>query len=95
MPAPRTTANRSRAAFGLALAASLFGMAGCNPNLDVDGALLPAWVIAGILGIAATVGARAALVRLGLDRHLLARPAVYLSLAVTFTCMVWIVVFRY
>jgi hypothetical protein len=70
-------------------------LAGCNPNLDVDGALIPAWVIAGVLGIAATIGSHAALVRLGIDRHLVARPAVYLSLGITFICVVWIAVFRY
>ena len=40
---------------------------GCNPNLDVDGALIPAWLIAVILGLLLTIGARALLVRLGID----------------------------
>jgi len=80
---------------GLGAAAGVLALAGCNPNLDIDGALVPAWITAGVFGIAATVGARALLVRTGIDRHLVARPAVYLSLAVVFTCAVWIVVFRY
>ena len=70
-------------------------LVGCNPNLDVDGALIPAWVIAGVLGIAGMIGSHVALVRLGVDRHLVARPAVYLSLGITFICVVWIAVFRY
>ena len=32
--------------------------AGCNPNIDVDGALLPAWMVAMILGVLLAVGAR-------------------------------------
>lgn len=80
---------------GLGAAAGLLALAGCNPNLDIDGALVPAWITAGVFGVAATVGARALLVRTGVDRHLVARPAVYLSLAVVFTCAVWIVMFRH
>lgn len=80
---------------GLGAAAGLLALAGCNPNLDIDGALVPAWITAGAFGVAATVGARALLVRTGVDRHLVARPAVYLSLAVVFTCAVWIVMFRH
>lgn len=70
-------------------------LAGCNPNLDIDGALLPAWIIAGIIGIVTTVGARSLLVRTGVDRHLVARPLVYLALSISFTCITWIVAFRY
>ena len=68
---------------------------GCNPNLDVDGALIPAWLIAVILGLLLTIGARALLVRLGIDRHLIARPLVYVSLTVLFGCLVWLTFFRY
>lgn len=78
-----------------AIVGCVLPLAGCNPNLDVDGALVPAWITAGALGIVATLGARALLVRTGIDRHLIARPGVYLSLAVTFTCLVWMAVFRY
>jgi hypothetical protein len=80
---------------GLGAAAGMLALAGCNPNLDVDGALVPAWITAGVLGILATLGARSLLVRTGIDRHLVARPGVYLSLAVTLTCLVWMAVFRY
>jgi len=79
---------------GMLLLALLPCLAGCNPNLDIDGALIPSWITAGAIGIAGTIGAHSALVRLGLDRHLVTRPAVYLSLGVTFTCLVWIAVFR-
>lgn len=79
----------------LALLACALPLAACNPNLDVDGALVPSWIIAAAVGVAGTVAARAALVRTGIDRHLIARPAVYLSLGVTFTCLVWIAVYRF
>lgn len=68
---------------------------GCNPNLDIDGALLPAWIIAGIVGVAFTVAARGVLLKTGVDRHLLVRPAVYLALAITFTCVTWLTLFRF
>ncbi|GDY04652.1 hypothetical protein LBMAG50_07930 [Phycisphaerae bacterium] len=69
--------------------------AGCNPNIDVNGALLPAWMVAMILGIILAVGARALLIRTGIDRFLVARALVYVSLAITFSCLVWLIVFRY
>ena len=73
----------------------LFVCAGCNPNIDVDGALLPAWMIAMILGILLAVGARALLIRTGIDRFLVARALVYVSITITFSCLVWLIVFRY
>lgn len=91
----RSIVPHRSALFVLATLACCLPMGGCNPNLDVDGALVPAWITAGAVGILATLGARTLLVRTGVDRHLIARPGVYLSLAVTFTCLIWIVVFRY
>jgi hypothetical protein len=85
----------SRITRAAALAMGTLPLTACNPNLDVDGALVPAWITAGVIGIVATLAARFALMRGGIDRHLVARPAVYLSLAITFTCLVWIAVFRY
>ena len=69
--------------------------AGCNPNIDVNGALLPAWMVAMILGIILAVGARAVLIRTGIDRFLVARALVYVSITITFSCLVWLIVFRY
>ena len=73
----------------------LFLCAGCNPNIDVDGALLPAWMVAMILGVLLAVGARALLIRTGIDRSLVARALVYVSITITFSCLVWLIVFRY
>lgn len=88
--------NRSRRCLWIACAAVLaLGCAGCNPSLDIDGALLPAWIIAGGIGIALTVAARALFARTGVDRHLIARPLVYLALAITFTCVTWLTLFRF
>ncbi len=89
------TAHRSALLRAAALVACILPLGACNPNLDVDGALVPAWITAAVIGIVAMLGARTALIRTGIDRHLVARPAVYLSLAITFTCLVWIAVFRY
>jgi hypothetical protein len=89
------TAHRSTLLRAAILLAFALPLGACNPNLDIDGALVPAWVTAGALGIAGMVGARVALVRTGIDRHLIARPAVYLSLGIVLTCIVWIAVFRH
>ena len=68
--------------------------AGCNPNIDVDGALIPAWLTALVAGVASAVGARALLIRWGVDRHLVARPLVYISLTITFSGLLWLAFFR-
>lgn len=81
---------------GVLLAAvAVCALCGCNPSLDIDGALLPSWLIAGVIGLGLTVASRTALVRTGVDRHLVARPMVYLSLSITFTSLTWIVAFRF
>ncbi len=74
---------------------SFFFCAGCNPNIDVDGALLPAWMVTIILGIILACGVRALLIRTGIDRFLVARPLVYVSITITLSCLVWLIVFRY
>lgn len=88
---PRIKDCARRAATTLPLLAA----AGCNPNLDVDGALVPAWLTAGVIGVAGALVARFAFVRWGVDRHLWARPAVYLSVIVTVSCTAWVLLFRY
>lgn len=87
----RILATVRRAGLTLPLAAA----AGCNPNLDVDGALVPAWLTAAVIGIVGAVMARVLFMRWGIDRHLWGRPTVYLSVAVTVSCMAWVLLFRY
>ena len=48
-----------------------------------------------ILGVLLAVGARALLIRTGIDRFLVARALVYVSITITFSCLVWLIVFRY
>ena len=74
--------------------ALLLACAGCNPNIDVDGALIPAWLTALVAGAMVTVGARSVLIRAGVDRHLVARPLVYVSLMITFSGVLWLAFFR-
>jgi hypothetical protein len=40
------------------------------------------------------VGARSLLIRWGVDRHLVARPWVYVSLTITFSGLLWLLFFR-
>ncbi len=89
------TITRKTASRVVFMSVCMMSCLGCNPNLDVDGALIPAWLIAVILGLCMTIGARAALVRLGLDRYLIARPLVYVSLTVLFGSLSWLIFFRY
>ena len=52
--------------------------------------------IARVFSFAAiAVGARALLIRTGIDRFLVARALVYVSITITFSCLVWLIVFRY
>lgn len=76
--------------------AALLGIpcAGCNPNMDIDGALLPGWLMVAVLGVLCTMAVRTLLLRIDLDRFLVVKPLVYLSLTVTFGCGIWLVVFR-
>lgn len=78
----------------VATALVMAACAGCNPNIDVDGALIPAWLTALVAGVAAAVGARSLLIRWGVDRHLVARPLVYVSLTITFSGLLWLALFR-
>jgi len=78
-----------------ALGAATMSAAGCNPNLAVDGALFPAWLVAMVVGVLGAIGCRAVLIRTGIDRHLVARPLVYVSLTVLCACTAWLAVFRY
>lgn len=78
----------------LAIALMALSCTACNPNIDVDGALIPAWLTALVAGIAAAVGARSLLIRWGIDRHLVVRPLVYVSLSVTFSGLLWLAFFR-
>jgi len=86
----------------------LFFCAGCNPNIDVDGALLPAGADASATALISVMvpmmsgltassmsSARALLIRTGIDRFLVARALVYVSITITFSCLVWLIVFRY
>ncbi|MFM1830512.1 MAG: YtcA family [Planctomycetota bacterium] len=77
------------------LVAVFAALAGCNPNLDVDGALVPAWLVAMVVGVLGTAACRAVLIRTGIDRHLVARPLVYVSWTVLCACLAWLAVFRY
>jgi hypothetical protein len=52
-------------------------------------------MVAMILGVILAVGARSVLIRTGIDRFLVARALVYVSLTITFSCLVWLIVFRY
>lgn len=85
----------TRLAARATLAWPLLGACGCNPGLDVDGALVPAWLTAGVVGIGGAILSRVLFVRWGIDRHLWGRPAVYLSVVVTVSCLAWMVLFRY
>ncbi len=87
--------TRKLASRVVVMSAVALACVGCNPNLDVDGALIPAWLIAALLGLVMAIVARVALVRLGLDRHLLVRPLVYVSLTILFACAAWLMFFRY
>lgn len=64
------------------------------PTVDVLGSYFPAWIVCMIAGILSTVIVRLVLVGLTLDRHVFLKPLLYLSMAVFFSGLVWLMFFK-
>jgi hypothetical protein len=62
-----------------------------SPNYEIVGSLFPAWMIAVIVGIILMVIVRAIIYRTGLASYVRPPFLVYLSMALTFTFLVWLV----
>lgn len=71
-------------------------IAGCSraPEFSVYGSFFPVWILCTVGGLLLMAGVRGLIGRSSLAQHLTAPILLYLSLAVFFTCALWLVFFR-
>jgi hypothetical protein len=65
---------------------------GCShaPEYSIFGSFFPAWIFCSIGGLLLMTGARAVIVRTAVAEHLAAPVVLYLSMAIFFACVLWI-----
>lgn len=86
---PRKTSLRFVAV--LALVATLVS-AGCShaPEYSIFGSFFPVWIFCSASGLLLMVGARAVIARTAIAEYLAAPVLVYLSMAILFACILWL-----
>ena len=86
---------RLPAASGGAALAALPLLEGCAraPVFSIFGSFFPAWIFCSLAGLLLMAGARSLIGRTELAEHLVAPVLLYLSLAVFFTCVLWLLFF--
>ena len=74
---------------------ALLGSTGCSraPSIEFIGTFFPVWMFCILAALAITGLIRAGLVRWGLEQKLGPLVVVYPSLAVAFSCLLWLVLF--
>jgi YtcA family len=85
----RKTSRRYLA--GLLLAVPLVS-AGCShaPEYSIFGSFFPVWIFCSVGGLLLMAGARALIARTAISEHLAAPVLLYLSMAIFFTCILWL-----
>src|SRR5271156_1401552 len=85
----RTTSPRPLA--GLPLVAPLV-LVGCShaPEYSIFGSFFPVWIFCSVGGLLLTTGARAVVARTAVAEHLAAPTLFYLSAAIFFACVLWL-----
>lgn len=73
-------------------AAGLLG--GCDPTINVYGALFPAWVLCLIAGAVGVLVLRPVFARTGLERNMAPLLIVYPALGILIACLLWLGLFR-
>ena len=78
----------------LGIAGSLF-LEGCRraPAFNILGSYFPGWIVCIVGGILLTVALRYLLLNLGWETKLFALPVLYVSLAIFFGCLFWLLFF--
>jgi hypothetical protein len=76
---------------GLSLASPLV-LAGCShaPEYSIFGSFFPVWIFCAAGGLVLAAGARVLIVRTAIAEYLAAPVLFYLSTAVFFACMLWL-----
>lgn len=69
---------------------------GCRraPAFNILGSYFPGWILCILVGIVATVAVRLVLYYLRLEQHISLLPMMYVSMAIFFACVLWLVVFE-
>jgi len=81
----------SRYLVGLALAVPLVSV-GCShaPEYSIFGSFFPVWIFCSVGGLLLMAGARAVITRTVIADHLAAPVLLYLSMAIFFASMLWL-----
>ena len=79
----------------LSLAAPLV-LVGCAhaPEYSIFGSFFPAWIFCSAGGLVLAAGARVLIARTAIAEHLAAPVLSYLSLAIFFSCVLWLLFYR-
>ena len=75
----------------LSLAAPLV-LVGCShaPEYSIFGSFFPAWIFCSVGGLLLMAGVRVLIARTAIAEHLAAPVLLYLSMAIFFTCILWL-----
>ena len=70
-----------------------FVLAGCShaPEYSIFGSFFPVWIFCSAGGLLLTTGARALILRTAFAEHIAAPVLFYLSMAIFFACVLWLV----
>ena len=90
----RRRRNSLRALAGLTLGP--LALAGCShaPEYTIFGSFFPAWIFCSAGGLLLTSGARALIAQTAIAEHLAAPVLFYLSMAIFFACMLWMLFYN-
>jgi YtcA family len=85
----RTTSQRLLASL-LVAAPVLLGGCSHAPEYSIFGSFFPAWIFCSAAGLVLMAAARALIARTAIAEHLAAPVLSYLSMAIFFSCMLWL-----
>ena len=68
-------------------------LTGCDPQLNLAGAYIPAWLVCAVGGLLLFWMIHLILLRTGMIPFLIPIPLVYLALIIAMTCMLWLLFF--
>lgn len=69
-------------------------LGGCDPTINIYGALFPGWVLCLIGGAVGVLALRPVFARTGLERHMAPLLIVYPALGILIACLLWLGLFR-
>ncbi len=69
-------------------------LGGCDPTINIYGALFPAWVLCLIAGAVGVLVLRPVFARTGLERNMAPLLIVYPALGILIACLLWLGFFR-